>query len=238
MTTRSFRPVRTSTRATRLTSGSPPMSARSLLSVPNLCEAPAASRIAPTFAISGTATVLDDLGKDSDRDLSRTLGADCESDGGANAGDIRFRQPGCPQSLNAPRMVALRAERTDIEASRAQGGAERLVVDLPHMREGDNSSVLIERERLERGLRPFGVTRDSAEPILSRERRSRVHDRDVPADAPYEIGQLSDVGRADDDDVDGWRQSVQEGPPLRCVDNPALPGLEAVRDVVSHCGTR
>jgi fermentation-respiration switch protein FrsA (DUF1100 family) len=67
----------------------------------------AASRIAPTFAISGTATVLDDLGKNSDRDLFRTLGADCETDGGANAGDIRLRQPGCPQPLNAPLMVAL-----------------------------------------------------------------------------------------------------------------------------------
>jgi len=139
------------------------------------CPPPrAASRIATTFAISGTATVLDDLGKNSDRDLFRTLCADCETDGGANAGDIRLRQPGCPQPLNAPRMVELRAERTDIEASRAQGGDERLVVDLTHMRDGDNSSVLIERGRLERGLWPFGVTRDSAEPILSRERRSRV----------------------------------------------------------------
>lgn len=83
------------------------------------------------------------------------------------------------------------------------------------------------------------MTRDSAEPILSRERRSRVHDRDVPADAPYEIGQqLSDVGRADDDNVDGWRQSVQGDAPLLRVDNPALPGLEAVRDVASQFGTR
>src|SRR3954471_23224349 len=73
---------------------------------------------------------LGHLRQDRHRDLGRRDRADRETDRAVDAGEVGVAKAHFLEPIAPPRVRALRAERADIEALRAQGHGERRVVEL------------------------------------------------------------------------------------------------------------
>src|SRR3954452_2111702 len=89
------------------------------------------------------AQYLGHLRQDRDRDLGRRDRADRQTDRAVDAGEVGIGETHFLQAVAPPSMRALRAERTDIEALRAQRHGERRVVELRVVRQGHDRRAVV-----------------------------------------------------------------------------------------------
>src|SRR4051812_32462700 len=94
------------------------------------------------------AQYLRHLRQDRDRDLGRPDRADREADRAVDAGEVGIGEADLPEAVNAPCVRALRAERADIEALRAQRDRKRRIIELRIVRQRNDRRAVI-------GLQPF-----------------------------------------------------------------------------------
>jgi hypothetical protein len=76
-------------------------------------------------------------------------------------------------------MGLLRAERTDVEAVARERMAERRIVDLGIVGERDESRIVVDAERRQRHVRPFGDHLHVGEAFDRRKCGARIDDGDV-----------------------------------------------------------
>ena len=86
------------------------------------------------------------LGHDGDGDLLRALRADVDADRRVDARDLVVAEAGRLQALGALGVVAPGAERADVEAVRAHGELERLVVDVADVGQRHHRRVGVEAD--------------------------------------------------------------------------------------------
>jgi hypothetical protein len=98
----------------------------------------------------------DDFSNDRDADFGRIRGADGEPYGAMDLGELGLGKAGRAHPFEAPGVGYSGAERADIKAFRAQGRAERGIVDPRLMREQGNRRIAIKSEPRQRRFGPFG----------------------------------------------------------------------------------
>ena len=95
----------------------------------------------------------DDFGNDRDAYFGRTRGADGKSYGAMDLGELGLGKAGRAHPFEAPGVGYFGAERADIKAFRAQGRAERWVVDPRHMGKHGNRRITIKSQSGQRRFR-------------------------------------------------------------------------------------
>ena len=127
------------------------------------------------------------------------------------------------EPLEAARVGLSRAERADIEAIARERMQQRRVVDLRIVSERDKRRVVVDIERRQRLVRPFGDHFHVRKTLGRREGGTRIDDSDVVAE---ELGdrrqRLADVDGADDDELCGRHINREEDAPLRRLFHAAL----------------
>ncbi|MGY4404719.1 hypothetical protein ACVIYL_005522 [Bradyrhizobium sp. USDA 3315] len=170
------------------------------------------------FFFGGQAQLRGDLGHDRDRDLRRRHRADIEADRRVDARDVAVPGALRTQPLGALGVGLSRSERADIEAVAVEGVQQRRIVDLRIMRHRDEGGVVIDVERRQRDVGPFGDQRHVGEALRARKRGARIDHRDVIVERARQRRQrLADMDRADDHELCGRRVDVEEqllGPDL------------------------
>ena len=116
-----------------------------------------------------------------------------------------------------------RAERADIEAITRERVQQGRVVDLRIVGERDESSVVVDIERRQRLVRPFGDHFHVRKTLGRREGGTRIDDNYVVAE---ELGdrrqRLADVDGANDDELCGRHINREEDAALRRLFHAAL----------------
>src|SRR6185503_7504603 len=146
------------------------MNCRRAISTKAACRA----RIARLSGAWWFAERLSHFGKNGNRDLGWTSGADGKSDRAADAGEIVIREAGLFQPREARRMCLLRSQRADIEAVRAQCRGEGGVIDLRVMRDRDQRASRSQWRGCEHFVRPSMGQGDIRKSLRRRERNSRI----------------------------------------------------------------
>ena len=101
-------------------------------------------------------------------------------------------------------MVAPGSQRADVEAFRAHGELEVLVVDVADVGQRHHGGIGVETDLRDRVLRRLGVQADAGKTRLGGEGRARVDHRHLVTGDLHQLRQdLADVGGADDDDGAG-----------------------------------
>ena len=104
-----------------------------------------------------------------------------------------------------------RAERADIEAVALERVQQCRIVDLRVMGHRDERGVMIDIERRQRHVGPFGDQRDVGKPLGAGKRGARIHHRHVVVQRARQRRQrLADMNRADDDEARGRRIDVEK----------------------------
>ena len=120
-----------------------------------------------------------------------------------------------------------RAERADIEAVALKRVQQRRVVDLGIVRHRDERRVVIDIERRQRHVGPFGDQRHVGKAFGAREGRARIDHRHVVVErARHRRQRLADMDRADDHEARGRRVDVEEQLLAAALDHAALAHAE------------
>ena len=128
-----------------------------------------------------------------------------------DARDVGFPGALRPQALGALGMRLPRAERADIEAVALEGMQQRRVVDLGIVGHRDEGGVVIDIERRQRHVGPFGDQRHVGKALRAGKCRARINHRDVVVERARQRRQrLADMDRADDHELRGRRVDIEE----------------------------
>ena len=147
-----------------------------------------------------------------------------------DAGDLLLAEAGIRQSLRALGVIAPGAQRADVEAVRAHGELQGLVVDMADVGQRHDRRVGVETDLRDRVLRPFGVEADAGEARRRRERRARIDHHHLVAGDLHELGQhLADVRGADDEHARRRHHGMQEHLAVGRRLQLALAAVEALR---------
>jgi len=88
---------------------------------------------------------------------------------------------------------------------------ERRIVQLGIVRQGDHGGPAVDRQLLQRIIRPLAVHGDAREPVVSGERPPGIdHHHVIPRQRGDRSQRLSDMDRADNDDPQGRIERVDE----------------------------
>ena len=123
----------------------------------------------------------DDFGNDRDADFGRTRGADGKPYGTMDLGEPGLGKTGRAHPFEAPCVGYFGAERADIKAFRAQGRAERWVVDPRHMGKHGNRRITIKSQSRQRDFGPFGGNWRFGKSLRRRESGARIDNRHLEA---------------------------------------------------------
>ena len=134
-----------------------------------------------------------------------------QTDRRMNARDIGIRGALRLQPFAALGMGLSRAERADIEAVALEGVQQRRIVDLGIMRHRDERGVVIDIERRQRHVGPFGDQRHVRKSLGAGKGGARIDHRHVVIQRARQRRQrLADMNRADDDEPRGRRIDVEK----------------------------
>ncbi len=140
-----------------------------------------------------------------------------------DARDVGIRRALRLQPLRSLGVGLSRAQCADIEAIAFEGVQQRRIVDLGIVRHRDERRVMIDVERRQRDIRPFGDQRHVGKALGTGERRARIDHRDVIVKRTRQRRQrLADMDRADDDQPRGRRMDVEEQLLAAALDHAAL----------------
>ncbi len=183
------------------------------------------------FSAAGCAQPRGDLAHDRDRDLGRRHRADGKPDRRVDA-----RQRGVADALRLEPLEAaavrlLRAERADVEAVARERMGERRVVDLGVVGERHEGRVVVDAERRQRHVRPFGDHLDVGEALDRGEGGAGIDDGDVVAEQPADRRQrLADMHRAGDHELRRRDVHGEEDLALRRLLHAALAAADMLLD--------
>ena len=142
-------------------------------------------------------------------------------------------KPASLRRCDALGVIALGAERADVEAIGPHRQLQRLVVDMADVRQRHHRRVGVETDLRDRVLRPFRVEADAGKARLRRERRARVDHHHLVAGELHQLRQdLADVRRADDEHARGRHQRMQEDLAVRRFLQLAFAAGEVLADVL------
>ena len=128
-----------------------------------------------------------------------------------NARDVGIRRALRLQPLGALGVGLSRAERADIEAVALERVQQRRIVDLGIVRHRDERRVVIDVERRQRDVGPFGDQRHIRKSLGAGKGGARIHHRHVIVQRARQRRQrLADMDRADDDELCGRRIDIEE----------------------------
>jgi hypothetical protein len=144
-----------------------------------------------------------------------------------DARDVGIRRALRLQPLGALGMGFSRAQRTDVEAVAFEGVQQRRIVDLGIMRDGNERRVVIDVERRQRHVGPFGDQRHVRKTLGAGKGRARIDHRHIVIErACQRCQRLADMDRADDHEARGRRVDVEEQLFAAALDHAALAHAE------------
>ena len=143
-------------------------------------------------------------------------------------------EAGLLEALRALGMIAPGAQRADVEAVRAHGELQRLVVDMADVRQRHDGGVGIEPDLRDGVLRPLGVEADAGKARLGGEGGARIDHHHLVAGDLHELRQdLADVRGADDEHARRRHHRVQEHLAVRRLHQLALAASKCCRMTAS-----
>ncbi len=147
---------------------------------------------------------------------------------GARMRAISASEAPCAFSRSAALGMGFREpQRADIEAVALKGVQQRRIIDLGIMRDGDERGVVIDVERRQRHVRPFGDQRHVGKALGTGKGGARVHHRHVVIERTGQRRQrLADMDRADDHEARGRRVDIEEQFLAAALDRAALAHAE------------
>ena len=158
-------------------------------------------------------------------------GADGKPYGAMDLCELDLGKAGRTHPFEAPCVGYFGAERADIKAFRAQGRAERWVVDPRLMREQGNRCIAIKSQSRQRDFGPFGGNWRFGKSLRRRESGARIDDDHLEAGKACGHGKrLRDIRRADREKPYGRSLDIEKQPPAGIVGSRrSAPAAAALR---------